>query len=210
MFQNGEFRGSGLIFRGDFWGRLRGRLPKMNMGVHDNQGQILQRNGTNFVDSSTQCLAEKTGLYNMTISETLQQDHERSGLDIAVGKPGRGRKRSWFGGEFAGYDDAAFLGTNGQVEKLFLAQAPGPGVASSNIKPIGPNGTWISADLIQNFAETWERDWTVFSDTDIKNTTAVLTVATKRPEGTSNTGNSKTLTATPTGATDGQNRTSDS
>ena len=94
---------------------------------------------------------------------------------------------------------------NWHVEEFFLAQAPGPGVGTSNIKTIGLNDTSISADPIENISETWERDWTARSDTNIKNTTAVLTVATKRPEGTSNTGNSKTLTATPTGATDGQN-----
>lgn len=105
---------------------------------------------------------------------------------------------------------AAFIGMNWQVEKFFMAQAPGPGVGASNIKSIEPNDTSISTDPIENFAVTWKRDWTGLFDTNnVRNTTALPTGATNRPKGTS-AGNSKNLTSFPTGITNGQKDTSGS
>ena len=75
---------------------------------------------------------------------------------------------------------AAFIGMNWQLEKFFVAQAPGPGVGASNIQPIGTNDIPITTDPIENFASTWARDWTVLSDTnDNGNTTVLPTGATK-------------------------------
>lgn len=116
---------------------------------------------------------------------------------------------------------AAFIGMNWQVEKFFLAQAPGPGVGASNIKPIGPNDTPISTDPIENFAATWARYWTALSDNDNSRITTLLPIgATSRPKSPWGTGNSKNLTAiptgtngqqsNPTGATNGQQGTSGS
>lgn len=100
---------------------------------------------------------------------------------------------------------AAFIGINWQVEKFFLAQAPGPGVGASRIIPIGPNDTPISTDPIENFAATWARDWTALSDIDNNRTTTTLpTGATNGQKGTPGTGNSKNLTETPTDATNGR------
>lgn len=84
---------------------------------------------------------------------------------------------------------AAFIGMNWQMEKFFLAQAPGPGVGASNITPIGPTDVRISTDPIENYAVTWARDWAALS-------------------GNSDTGNSKNTTANSTGAAHGQNGTS--
>lgn len=100
---------------------------------------------------------------------------------------------------------AAFIGINWQVEKFFLAQAPGPGVGASNIIPIGPNDTPISTDPIEKFAATWARDWTALSDIDTNRTTTTLpTGATNGQKGTPGTGNSSNLTETPTDATNGR------
>ncbi|CAD6594285.1 MAG: hypothetical protein ASARMPREDX12_009186 [Alectoria sarmentosa] len=90
---------------------------------------------------------------------------------------------------------AAFIGINWQVEKFFLAQAPGPGVGGSNIIPIGPNDTPISTDPIENFAVTWARDWTVLSD---DNSSRITT--TPSTSATSDNGSSRNTTAHPTGA----------
>ena len=68
---------------------------------------------------------------------------------------------------------AAFIGMNWQQEKFFLAQAPGPGVGASNIRPIQPKDITIKSDPIENFATTWARNWEDISDTDNdKNTTS--------------------------------------
>ena len=94
---------------------------------------------------------------------------------------------------------AAFIGMNWQVEKFFLAQAPGPGVGVSNIKSIGPNEIIISADPIESFAVTWARNWKSLSHTqNNRSTTAFPT--TNGQKGTSITGNSKALTVIPTSA----------
>ena len=99
---------------------------------------------------------------------------------------------------------AAFIGMNWQLEKFFMAQAPGPGVGASNIQPIGSNDIPITTDPIENFASTWARDWTVLSDTnDSGNTTALPTGATNEPKNTS-ASDSKNLTASATGVASGQ------
>ena len=104
---------------------------------------------------------------------------------------------------------AAFIGMNWQEEKFFLAQAPGPGVGASNIKSIGPNEIIISADPIENFAVTWARNWKSLSDTSKnRSTTAFPTI--NGQKGTSVTGDSKHVTAIPTGASNDQRGTSGS
>ena len=98
---------------------------------------------------------------------------------------------------------AAFIGMNWQQEKFFLAQAPGPGVGGRNIKSIDPKDVAIGSDPIENFAVTWEREWNAPSDThNDRNTTTSPT--TNGHENTSDTGISKSLTAIPTGATNGE------
>ena len=92
---------------------------------------------------------------------------------------------------------AAFIGMNWQQEKFFLAQAPGPGVGASNIKPIGPYDTSIDADPIEKFGMTWARDWTALSDAnESRNSTPFPTA--HRPKDTPDTGSSKNRTAIPT------------
>lgn len=103
---------------------------------------------------------------------------------------------------------AAFIGMNWQKEMFFLAQAPGPGVGASNIRPIGPNDNMINADPIENFGLTWARGWTELPNTDGRNSTQLL--PTSGAKGTSDTGNSKNLTANQPGANIDQNGTSDS
>ena len=94
---------------------------------------------------------------------------------------------------------AAFIGMNWQLEKFFVAQAPGPGVGSSNIQPIGTNDIPTTTDPIENFASTWARDWTVLSDTnDSGNTTALPTGATNKTTNTS-ASDTKNRTASATG-----------
>ena len=98
---------------------------------------------------------------------------------------------------------AAFIGMNWQLEKFFVAQAPGPGVGASNIQPIGTNDIPVTTDPIENFASTWARDWTVLSDTnDNGNTTALPTGATNGPTITS-ASDAKNLTASATGVAGG-------
>ena len=58
---------------------------------------------------------------------------------------------------------AAFIGMNWGQNKWFLAQAPGPGVGSSNVQPIGDLDTYINADPIDNFAKSWGTNWTPVS-----------------------------------------------
>ena len=100
---------------------------------------------------------------------------------------------------------AAFIGMNWQLEKFFLAQAPGPGVGPSNVQPIGSNDVPIATDPIENFATTWARDWTVLSDTDDSgNTTKIPTNATNEPKNTSASG-SKNLTVSATSLASGTN-----
>lgn len=100
---------------------------------------------------------------------------------------------------------AAFIGMNWQEAKFFLAQAPGPGVGASNIRSIGSNDTTIGNDPIENFAVTWERNWTPLSDAhNSENTTAHPTSTTKVQQGSSETANS---TETPSGAISGQKAT---
>ena len=71
---------------------------------------------------------------------------------------------------------AAFIGMNWQLEKFFVAQAPGPGVGAANIQPIGTNDIPTTTDPIENFASTWARDWKVLSDiNDNGNTTTGAT-----------------------------------
>ena len=99
---------------------------------------------------------------------------------------------------------AAFIGMNWQLEKFFMAQAPGPGVGASNIQPIGTNDIPITTDPIENFASTWARDWTVLSDTNgSANTTALPTGATNGPTVTT-ASDTKNLTASGTGVAGGQ------
>ena len=99
---------------------------------------------------------------------------------------------------------AAFVGMNWQLEKFFVAQAPGPGVGASNIQPIGTNDIPITTDPIENFASTWARDWTVLSDVnDSGNITALPTGATNGPTVTS-ASDAKSLTASATGVAGGQ------
>lgn len=105
---------------------------------------------------------------------------------------------------------AAFIGMNWQENQIwFLAQAPGPGVRGSNIRPIGPNDTAISADSIENFAETWADNWK--APTAIENNRNITaTPTTNGKKGTANAGVSKSLTEVPTGATNGQKDASES
>ena len=99
---------------------------------------------------------------------------------------------------------AAFIGMNWQLEKFFVAQAPGPGVGASNIQPIGSNDIPITTDPIENFASTWAGDWTVLSDSnDNGNTTALPTGATNEPKNTA-ASDTKNLTASATGVASGQ------
>ena len=67
---------------------------------------------------------------------------------------------------------AAFIGMNWQEEKFFLAQAPGPGVGASNIRPIQTNDTTINSDPSENFATTWARNWEAISDNTTSNGTS--------------------------------------
>ena len=78
---------------------------------------------------------------------------------------------------------AAFIGMNWEQKKFFLAQAPGPGVGASNIRPIQSNDVTIKSDPIENFATTWASTW----------------------EAISNTNNEKNTTSNSTNPTDGQN-----
>ena len=104
---------------------------------------------------------------------------------------------------------AAFIGMNWQEQKFFLAQAPGPGVGASNIRPIQPNDITIDSDPIENFATTWARNWKAISDTDNdRNTTAPST--TIGPNSNSDTDNSTTLAATSTSASNGEHSNSES
>ena len=70
---------------------------------------------------------------------------------------------------------AAFIGMNWQESKFFLAQAPGPGVGASNIRPITSQDTMIDNDPIDNFAVTWASDWTALSDTGYNNNAGLST-----------------------------------
>ena len=93
---------------------------------------------------------------------------------------------------------ATFIGMNWQLEKFFMAQAPGPGVGASNIQPIGTNDIPVITDPIENFASTWARDWTVLSDTnDNGNNTAL-------PTGNTSASDTKNRTASATGVASGQ------
>ncbi|KAM0797550.1 aspartic peptidase domain-containing protein [Usnea florida] len=74
---------------------------------------------------------------------------------------------------------AAFIGMNWQLEKFFVAQAPGPGVGASNIQPIGANDIPITTDPIENFASTWAKNWPVLSDTNDTNPGSGLASRTK-------------------------------
>ena len=99
---------------------------------------------------------------------------------------------------------AAFIGMNWQLEKFFVAQAPGPGVGAPNIQPIGTNDIPTTTDPIENFASTWARDWTVLSDTnDNGNTTALPTGATNKPTSPSGS-DTKNRTASANGVASGQ------
>lgn len=90
---------------------------------------------------------------------------------------------------------AAFVGMNWQEEKFFLAQAPGPGVGASNIRPIQSNDVTINSDPIDNFATTWARNWEAISNTDNdKNTTSNSTSPTNeqnRPSASGMSGGTK-------------------
>lgn len=105
---------------------------------------------------------------------------------------------------------AAFIGMNWQENQIwFLAQAPGPGVRGSNIRPIGPTDTAISADPNGNFAETWADNWK--APMAIKNNRSITaTPNTNGKKGAANTSVSKSPTAVPTGATNGQKDASES
>ena len=104
---------------------------------------------------------------------------------------------------------AAFIGMNWQQGKFFLAQAPGPGVGASDVKPIGPNDITISSNPIEDFQVTWAREWKSPSDTD-NDTNTTTSSTTIGPDGNLHTDNSKTSTATSASATRGQNSTSES
>lgn len=90
---------------------------------------------------------------------------------------------------------AAFIGINWQLQKFFLAQAPGPDVGAANINPIGPNDLPISTDPIDEFGGTWAGVWTALSNTDINNTTAVPTGPAGGQQRTSGAGLSREATA---------------
>lgn len=106
---------------------------------------------------------------------------------------------------------AAFIGTNWEIGRFFLAQAPGPGVGSSNIIPIDTYATPNSTDPIEKFGETWARDWTVLSDTGNNKTLTINpTSGTVGQQGTSNTGNVTNSTGISTNDTNGLKGTSGS
>ena len=84
---------------------------------------------------------------------------------------------------------AAFVGMNWQEEKFFLAQAPGPGVGASNIRPIQSTDITINFDPIDNFATTWARNWEAISNTDNdRNTSSNSTSPTDEQNGPSASG----------------------
>ena len=55
---------------------------------------------------------------------------------------------------------AAFIGANWDLHKFFLAQAPGPGVGSSQTQQISPDAITINSNPIGDFDSTWARSWT--------------------------------------------------
>ena len=71
-------------------------------------------------------------------------------------KPDHGIGGAWtFGRAFL---QAAFLGVSYDQNKLFLAQAPGPNIGTSNVLP------WLPTDITMKtsastFAETWAQSW---------------------------------------------------
>ena len=67
---------------------------------------------------------------------------------------------------------AAFIGMNWEQKKFFLAQAPGPGVGASNIRPIQSIDVSIKSDPIENFATTWASSWEAISNTNNDKNTA--------------------------------------
>ena len=54
---------------------------------------------------------------------------------------------------------AAFIGINWDLRKFFLAQAPGPGVGSSQTQPISADAITINSNPIGDFNATWSRSW---------------------------------------------------
>ena len=60
---------------------------------------------------------------------------------------------------------AVSMGMNQQEERFYLAQTPGPGLRASTIRPITSQETVIGNDPIDSSAVTWEKDWTMLSDT---------------------------------------------
>ncbi len=65
---------------------------------------------------------------------------------------------------------AAFIGMNWDLQKFFVAQAPGPGVGQSQILEIGSKAISIDANPISNFYTTWTGHWTPIFDSPASNT----------------------------------------
>lgn len=78
---------------------------------------------------------------------------------------------------------AAFIGMNWELEKYFLAQAPGPSIGPSQIQEIGSGDTNITSNPISDFSTTWAKDWAPISDSVASNTT--------KPNGSSLTSGAK-------------------
>lgn len=160
---------------------------------------------------------QKAGSGNLTIKVSFQLLNLTLEAPIVIGTQQYFPCRPFHALDNSGYYylgkaflQAAFIGMNWQENQIwFLAQAPGPGVRGSKIRPIGPNDTAISADPIENFAETWADNWK--APTAIENDKNITaTPTTNGKKGIANTGVSKSLTAVPTGATNGQKVASES
>ena len=64
---------------------------------------------------------------------------------------------------------AAFFGVNWEQQTYFLAQAPGPMVNRSNVRPIAPKDTAIYSNPISDFAVTWSKHWSPLTASKNKN-----------------------------------------
>ncbi len=66
---------------------------------------------------------------------------------------------------------AAFLGMNWQQNKFFVAQAPGPRAAATNLQPIEPADETIKSNPISDFSSSWDQIWTPIAASSRNNTT---------------------------------------
>lgn len=65
---------------------------------------------------------------------------------------------------------AAFIGMNWELEKFFLAQAPGPSVGPSQIQEISSKTTNITSNPISGFSTTWAKNWAPIIDSSAPKT----------------------------------------